>query len=173
MIQALFLADFTPIRPEPGLIIWTTIIFALFWFLISRFAFKPIAQALKERETDIQSALDEAKTVRTEMANLKVENEALMAKAQEERAAILREAKEAKESIINEAKQKARDEASKIVASAKVEIENQKMAAIIDVKNQLGSYSIKMAEKIIRRELNDQKDQQQYVQQLVEELKLN
>lgn len=173
MIQALFLADFTPIRPEPGLIIWTTIIFALFWFLISRFAFKPIAQALKERETDIQSALDEAKTVRTEMANLKVENEALMAKAQEERAAILREAKEAKESIINEAKQKARDEASKIVANAKVEIENQKMAAIIDVKNQLGSYSIKMAEKIIRRELNDQKDQQQYVQQLVEELKLN
>ena len=73
----LFLADFSVIKPEPGLLFWTTVIFLIFWFLMSKFAFKPIGEALKQRESDIQTALDEAKKAREEMSNLQAENEKL------------------------------------------------------------------------------------------------
>ena len=95
-MEVLFLADFSVIKPEPGLIIWTTIIFAIFWYMMSKFAFGPIQQALRKREEDIQGALDEAKKAREEMANLQAQNETLMAEAQEERAKIIKDAKHAK-----------------------------------------------------------------------------
>lgn len=169
----IFLLDFSPIKPDFGLLFWASIIFLLFWFIIGRFAFKPITNALKKREDDIQSSLDEAKKAREEMANLKSENEALLKLAQEERSRILREAKEAKDSIINEAKVKAKEEAKKIVSDAKEQIENQKMAALIEVKNQVGMMSLDIAEKILRKELKGDQEQESYAQKLVEELKMN
>ncbi|MCB0640256.1 MAG: F0F1 ATP synthase subunit B [Phaeodactylibacter sp.] len=172
-MDLIFLADFTVIRPEPGLIFWTTVVFALFWFLMSRFAFKPIAAALKQRETDIQGALDEAKKARAEVSNLKAENDALMARAQEERSQILKEAKAAKDEIIAEAKEKAKEEARKIVTDAKEIIENQRMAAVVDLKNQVGNFAIEIAEKLIARELKGKKEHEDFVQQLVDDMKLN
>ncbi|MBI1224612.1 MAG: F0F1 ATP synthase subunit B [Bacteroidetes bacterium] len=169
----IFLIDFTPIKPDFGLIFWTTVIFLIFWLMIGKFAFRPIASALKKRESDIQGSLDEAKRVRQEMANLKAENEALLVQAREERAQILKEAKDAGNKLVEEAKIKAKDEAQKIVASAKEQIENQKMAAITDLKNQVGAFSISIAEKVIRRELSGNKEQEAFVNDLVKEIKLN
>lgn len=169
----IFLIDFTPIKPDFGLIFWTTIIFLIFWLMIGKFAFRPIAAALKKRESDIQGSLDEAKRVRQEMANLKAENEALLVQAREERAMILKEAKDAGNRLVEEAKIKAKDEAQKIVANAKEQIENQKMAAITDLKNQVGAFSIEIAEKIIRRELSGNTEQESFVNSLVKEIKLN
>jgi len=57
----IYLVSFAPFQPTPGLALWSLIIFLLFWFLMGKFAFKPIMQGLKKREDDIQSALDEAK----------------------------------------------------------------------------------------------------------------
>ncbi len=168
-----FLADFDVIRPDFGLLFWTSIIFILFWLLIGKFAFKPIAEALKKRENDIQSALDEAKNAKLEMANLKSENEALLAQAREERAAIIKEAKEAKNAMINEAREKAKEEASRITSSAMLEIENQKKAAITEVKNQVGGMAVEIAEKILKRELSGGDAQSSYVSSLVDEINLN
>ena len=67
MSNVLFLADFSVIKPDPGLIFWTTLIFLLVWVLLGRMAFGPIQSALKKRENDIQSALDEAKKARDEL----------------------------------------------------------------------------------------------------------
>lgn len=169
----IFLIDFTPIKPDFGLIFWTTIIFLIFWLAIGKFAFRPIAAALKKRESDIQGSLDEAKRVRQEMQNLKAENEALLIQAREERAHILKEAKEVGNRLVDEAKGKAKVEAQKIVADAKEQIEHQKMAAITDLKNQVGAFSIQIAEKVIRRELSTNKEQEGFVNDLVKEIKLN
>lgn len=169
----IFLIDFTPIKPDFGLIFWSTVIFLIFWLLIGKLAFRPIAAALKKRESDIQGSLDEAKRVRQEMQNLKAENEALLVQAREERAQILKEAKDAGNKIVDEAKVKAKEEAQKIVASAKEQIENQKMAAITDLKNQVGSMSIQIAEKVLRRELSGNAEQEAFVSGLVKEIKLN
>ena len=168
-----FLAEFTPIRPAWGLLFWTTIIFFLFWWLIGRFSFRPIAEALKKREHDIQSALDMAKNAREEMANLQAENQQLLAQARVERAEILKEAKEASSRMINEAKSRAKDEAQKIVVSAQREIENQKKHALEEVKNEVGMMALDIAEKVIRKQLSNDPEQKSYVDGLVDELKLN
>jgi len=169
----IFLLDFNPIKPDLGLILWTTVFFLGFWFLIGRSAFRPIANALKTREDDIQSALDEAKKAKEEMANLQAENESLLQQAREERATMLKEAKDAKNQIIAEAKDKAKAEANKIISDARVEIENQKMAALTDVKNQAGTLALDIAEQVLRKELKADSEQVAYVNKLVGELSNN
>lgn len=174
ILDSMFLlADFTPIRPAWGLIMWTTLIFFLFWWLIGRFSFRPIAEALKKRETDIQSALDEAKSAREEMQNLQAENQKLLSQAREERAVILKEAKDASNKMITEAKDRAKSEAQKIVVNAQTEIENQKKKALREVKNEVGAMALDIAEKVIRKQLADDSEQQTLVNNLVDELKLN
>jgi len=173
MIVMFFLADFNVIRPEPGLFFWSIVIFAIFWFLIGKLAFKPIANALEKRENDIQDALDQAKKAKEEMQKLQADNEQLIQEAREERSKILKEAKDAKESIIKEAREQAKVEANKLIANAKVEIESQKNAAIADVKNQLGSMALEIAEKVLKKELANDKDQINYVDKLVDDMNLN
>jgi F-type H+-transporting ATPase subunit b len=173
MANVLFLADFSVIKPDPGLIFWTTLIFLLVWVLLGRMAFGPIQNALKKRENDIQGALDEARNAREEMAALQSKNEELLRQAQEERVKILKEAKEMKDAIVNEAKEKAQDEARKMVNNAKQDIENQRMAAMTDLKNQVGVLSIEIAEKLLRRQLADKKTQEQFVSSLVDEIEMN
>lgn len=168
-----YLLDFSPIKPDIGLILWTTIIFGLFWALVGRFAFRPIADALRKRELDIQTSLDEAKLARQEMSNLKAENEKLLSEAREERARILKDAKDAGERIVNEAKTRARDEAQKIVTSARDEIEGQKKQALIEVKNQVGNMALDIAEQVLRQRLKDDRAQVDLVNTLVKEIKLN
>lgn len=167
------LLDFTPIKPDVGLILWTTIFFCLFWFIIGKFAYRPIIDSLESRQDDIQGALDEAKKAREEMAKMQAENETLLAQAREERAQILKQAKEAKNSIIDEAKETAKKEAQKIVGNAKQEIDNQKNAAIIEVKNKVGMMAIEIAEKVMKRELKGSNEHESYVNDLVKEIELN
>ena len=167
------LMDFNPIKPDLGLIVWTTGIFALFWILIGRSAFKPIANALKKREEDIQSALDEAKKAKEDMSNLKAANEKLLAEAREERAKMLKEAKETKNKMIADAKQAAKDEASKIMSQASLDIENQKKAAMMEVKNEIGAIALSIAEKVIKKQLAGDSEQESYVNSLVNDVNLN
>lgn len=169
----LFLGDFSVIKPEPGLLFWTTVIFLLFWFLMSRFAFKPIAESLKKREMDIQDALDQAKIARQEMANLQAENEKLLVQAREERAVILKEAKDAKDEIIAEAKERANAEYKRKVESAIQDIENQKMAALVELKNQTGQLAIEIAEKLLQKQLENKPEQEAFAKSLADQIKLN
>jgi len=166
------LLDFSPIKPDLGLILWTTVIFLLFWYMMSKMAFKPIANALKSREDDIQNSLDEAKKAKAEMATMKAENEKLLVEARETRATILREAKDAKTQIISEAKDSAKLEANKIMETARVEIENQKSSAMLEMKNQVGAMALGIAEKVIKKELQNDTAHQSFVNTLVDEIKL-
>ena len=173
MVDFLFLADFSVIKPDIGLIFWTSLVFIIVWFTLGRVAFRPIQKALKQRETDIQNSLDEAKKAREEMANLKAENEQLLQEAREERAKILKEAKAAKETIIKDAKDKAKEEAKKIVVSAKEEIEHQKMAALTEVKNKVGLMALEIAENVLRKQLQGDKEQEAFANRLADEIELN
>ena len=107
------------------------------------------------------------------MAALKNENEALMAQAREERSQMMKEAKEQTLKMISEAKDKAKSEYDRIVADAQVAITQQKNAALTEVKNQVGSLVIEVSEKILRRELSDKAEQEKYINELAEVVKLN
>ena len=161
------------LTPSFGLIFWTLLAFLIVFFILKKFAWKPILNALNEREKGIANSLETADRVRAEMAQLKSENEELLAKAREERAAMLKEAREIKERIINDAKEQAKTEASKIMSDTQQAIEQQKMAAMTDVKNQVGKMVIEVAEKILRKELGTKEAQEAHIKDLVEEVKLN
>ena len=161
------------LTPEFGLIIWTLLAFLVVLFILKKFAWKPILASLKERENTIADSLATAERVKAEMSQLKSENEALLAKAREERAQLLKEARDTKERIISEAKEQAKIEANKIVIDAQAAIQQQKMAALTDVKNQVGTLVIEVAEKVLRRELGNKSEQESYIKQLAEEVKLN
>ncbi|MEO6818829.1 MAG: F0F1 ATP synthase subunit B [Ginsengibacter sp.] len=159
--------------PKIGLIFWTLIAFGIVFFILAKYAWKPIVGALKEREQNINDSILSAENVRKEMQNLKSENEELLAKAREERAQMMRDAKETRDRIIAEAKEEARAEMTKIVADAQNVIHQQKMAAITDLKNQVGNLVLEVSEKVLRRELNNKADQEQYIQQLTQNVELN
>ncbi len=166
----IFLADFSVLKPDPGLIFWTSIIFLLVWFVLGRFAFKPIQNALKKRENDIQGSIDEAKRVQAEMAQLKADNQQLLAEAREEGMRIKRDAESTANRIISEAKEEAKAQQQKIAADAKRDIDNMRNAAMVDLKQQVGIMALEIAEKVVRKELSDDKGQQQLVDKLVANL---
>lgn len=159
--------------PHLGLIVWTIIAFLLVLFILKKFAWTPILKGLNDREANIAGSIATAEKVKQEMANLKSENEALLVQAREERGIMLKEAKEIKDRMINDAKEEARVQAAKIITDAQASINNQKMAAIVDIKNQVGKLVIEVSEKILRRELENKEEQESYIKQLAEEVKLN
>lgn len=161
------------LKPEFGLLVWTLVAFLIVFLILRKFAWPAIIGGLKKREKNITDSLATAERVRDEMAQLKSENEALLASAREERAHILKEAREIKEKIISEAKEAARTEGNKIITDAQAAIQTQKMAAVTDVKNQIGKLVIEVSEKILRRELEQKEAQEKYIKELVEEVKLN
>lgn len=161
------------LTPGFGLIIWTLLAFLIVFFILKKFAWKPILNSMNQREKGIADSLATAEKIKTEMSLMKSENEVLLVKAREERAQMLKEAKETKDKIINEAKEQAKIETNKIIADAQSVINQQKMAALTDLKNQVGLLVIEVSEKVLRRELSNRQDQEKYIQQLAETVKLN
>jgi F-type H+-transporting ATPase subunit b len=161
------------LTPDPGLLIWTLLAFLIVFFILKALAWPAILKGLKDRETSISDAIATAEKVKAEMAALKNENEALMAQAREERGVMIKEAKEHATKMISEAKDKAKAEYDRIVAEAQVAITQQKNAALIDVKNQVGALVIEVSEKILRRELSNKNEQEKYINELAEGVKLN
>lgn len=157
------------LTPSFGLIFWTLLAFIIVFFILKKYAWKPILKALDERQKNISGSLETAERLKAEMAQMKNENEALLAKAREERSQLLKEAREVRDKIINEAKEQAKGDAAKIVAEAQQAIENQKLAAIAEVKNQVSSLVIDVAEKILRRELSNKPEQEKYIKKLTSE----
>lgn len=161
------------VLPDLGLVVWSTLAFLILMFVLGKFGWKPIMKAIHEREQGINDSLATAEKVRAEMAQLKSDNEILLVQAREERAQILKEAKEIKDRMINEAKEQAKEAAAKIMAETQIAIENQKMAAVTDLKNQVGHMVVEVSEKILRRELANKADQENYIKQLTDEIRLN
>lgn len=161
------------LNPGFGVIFYALIAFIIVLIILGKFAWKPILKTLNEREAGIADALAAAEKAKNEMASLKSENENLLIKAREEQAAILKDAKEFADKIKADAQTKAQAEGAKIIAEAKLAIDSQKNAAIADIKNQVGSIALEIAEKVLRRELADKSQQEAYIGQLTNEIKLN
>ena len=125
---------------------------------------------MNDREKGISDSLETAKKLKAEMSLMKSENESLMQQAREERTKMLKEAKETREKMISDAKEQAKLEASKVITDAHAAIQTEKMAALTDVKNQIGNMVIDIAEKVIRKQLENKSEQEKYIQQMASEL---
>ncbi len=156
-----------------GLFIWQALLFVGLILLLKKFAWKPILDAVEEREEGIRKSLEGAERAKQEMQNLKSDNEKILKEARAERDTLLKEAREMKDNIINQAKEEAQIQANKLMEQTKIAIQNEKAKAISDMKKQMGKLSVSIAEKVVKNELSNKDKQLQLVEQLLNEVTLN
>ena len=161
------------IQPQLGLFFWTLVVFLVVFFLLRKFAWRPILNALKEREQDIESKLQAAAAAEDKMRQLTAENEKILAEARAERERIVREANEMRDKIVGEAKNQAQAEAQKIIANANQQIQMEKNKAIAEIKNQSATLALDIAEKVLRKKMENRKEEESFVKALISDLKLN
>jgi len=161
------------ITPDLGLLFWTGIVFCLLLFLLAKFAWKPILNAVNAREQKISEALDLAVKTQAEMKILKAENDQILKEARAERDSILNEAKEVANNMIEDAKSKSKVEAQKIVESARLSINSEKAAAIAEIKTHVATLAIEIAEKVVRGELASDEKQKALAEKLAGDLQMN
>ena len=150
------------VTPDIGLIFWTTVSFAILYFILAKFAWKPILGAVNEREKSIKDALSAAEKAKEEMVNLKADNEKILNEAKLQRESLLKEAREIKSKIIADAESEATEKANKLVEAAKTAIEN----AVVDL-------SLNIAEKLLSKELDNKEKQLENIQDILDKTKLN
>ena len=155
-----------------GLFVWQLLIFVGLIFLLRKFAWKPILDAVNDRETSIKDALSAAEEARVEMENLQSDNQRILKEARSEKEALLKEALTTKSEIINAAKEEAQQEAQKIIIQAQETIQNEKRVAVNELKHQVGSIALDIAEKVLKKELESKEKQMQLVNQILEDTDL-
>ena len=140
----------------PGLYIWTIITFLLLFYVLAKFAWKPLLKMLEDRENLIKSSLDDAEKARQELEKINSESEVIISQARSEAQSILSDGKAAAEKIKDDTIAKAKDEASKIREDAKHQIQVEKDKAITDIKKEVVDLSISVAEKLINKNISEQ-----------------
>lgn len=156
-----------------GLFIIQSVVFIILLLVLRKFAWKPIMDALNEREGTIVDSLNQAKLARQEVQNLKAENENIIREAKIERDNILKEAREIKERIVGDAKNVAQTEADKIIEQARQSIQAEKTAAMADIKNQIGALSVTIAESILKQKLDNDGAQNALIENILNKSNLN
>lgn len=158
---------------EFGLFFWQIVIFVGLILLLKKFAWKPILDAVNDREQGIKDALLSAENARKEMENLQADNQRILNEARAERDAMLKEAREMKEKIITDSKNEAQAQGQKMIEQAKAAIESEKNAAMAELKSQVSTLSLSIAEKLLKEELSNKESQTKLVEKMLGDVKLN
>lgn len=161
------------ILPDFGLLFWTGLVFISLLFILTKFIWKPILAAVNAREEKISEALELAEKTQIEMKALQSQNENLLKEARIERDEIVKDAKETATKMVADAKNAAKVESEKVVVAARHTIEAEKVAAIAALKTQMASFSLEIAEKLVRGELASNDKQKALAEKLVADINLN
>ena len=156
-----------------GLFIWQVVIFVGLILLLKKFAWKPILDAVNDREEGIKNALLSADNARKEMQNLQSDNQRILQEARMERDTLLKEAREMKDKMIADAKNEAQAQGQKRIEQAKAAIQTEKNAAMAELKLQVSTLSLQIAEKLLKDELSNKEAQVKLVEKMLGDAKLN
>ena len=161
------------VTPDVGLLFWTFCSFVILYFLLKKFAWKPILGTVNDREASIREALLAAENAKKEMENLKSDNEKILKEAKIERENMLKDAREIKTKLISDAENQAKEQASKLIESAQLAIQNEKNSAMNELKQTVVELSVGIAEKVISSELDDKNKQLKVVENMLNDASLN
>ena len=161
------------VTPDVGLLFWTFCSFVILYFLLKKFAWKPILGSVNHREASIREALLAAENAKKEMENLKSDNEKILKEAKIERENMLKDAREIKTKLIADAENQAKEQASKLIESAQLAIQNEKNSAMSELKQTVVEHSVGIAEKVISSELDDKNKQLKVVENMLNDASLN
>lgn len=161
------------VTPDYGLLFWALISFGVLLFILKKFAWKPILQALKNREDSIARSLRMAQEARAEIEKLQEESKQIAEKARLDREREIAETKALREKLIAEAKEQARLETQKMLDKAREQIILEKEAAKKELYTTVAELTINLTEKILRSQLQDREKQQEYIERLLNEIPKN
>ena len=156
-----------------GLFFWQALILIVLILLLRKYAWRPVLNSLDKREQGIKDALDSAEKARLEMKNLQANNEKMKKEAREERDELLKEARQIKEKMIADASGEAEEKANAMILKAQESIRTEKQADLSEIKAQVASLSIEIAEKVVKKELDNKEDQMRLVDNMLDDVKLN
>ena len=159
--------------PAIGTLVWSALIFVLFFLILTKFAWKPILNAVKARDEMIRGSLESAAKAREEMFKLQNDNEVILRKAREEREGILMEAREVRDKLISEAKGRAAEEAEKLIKKARVAIESEKSKALSEIHEQVATLSVDIASKLLGEKLKQTGEQERLIDNYLREINFN
>ena len=158
---------------ELGLFFWQVLLFVALIFLLKKFAWKPILDAVNDREEGIKNALLSAENAKLEMQNLQADNQRILQEARLERDGLLKDAREMKDKMVADAKNEAQDAGQKMIEQAKAAIQAEKNSAMAELKLQVSSLSLEIAEKLLKDELSNKEAQVKLVEKMLGDAKLN
>jgi F-type H+-transporting ATPase subunit b len=161
------------ITPGIGLLFWMLLAFSIVLLILKKYAWKPILNALKDRENSIEQALLAADRAKEQMAKMQADNEKILAEARLERDKLIKEAREMKDQIINDARLKAGEEGHKMIEAARNAIQNERTAAIDQIKQVVANLSVDIAQKLLLKQLDNEKNQKELIEKVLNQTKLN
>lgn len=156
--------------PDSGLLFWMTLVFVIVFLILWKWGFPSIVKMVNDRKAYIDGSLKKAREANEKLANIQKEGELLLQQAREQQSKILKEASDTRDAIVEKAQDKAREEGARIISDAKAEIQNEKQAAIRDIRNQVAELSVQIAEKILRQKLSGDKEQNELIDRLLDEV---
>lgn len=146
------------VNVDPGLFIWTAVIFFSFLLILAKFVWKPLLGSLQQREQSIRESLDAAETAMKKAEQVSKANEDALRQAEAVAHSIRKEAMDEAEKIRTERVEKAKAESAALVDAAKAAIEQEKKRAIEELRNEVADLAILSAKKILSAELDEKKN---------------
>ena len=159
--------------PRSGLLFWMSLTFLVVLCVLWKWGFPVIVNMVAERKAFIDDSLQKAREANERLANIQKEGESILQEAREKQALILKDAAATRDSIVEKAQQKAREESVRMLEEARNEIENEKQAAISEIRNQVAKLSILIAEKVVRKNLSDDKAQMELIDRMLDDVSSN
>lgn len=157
------------LTPDPGTLFWMIVIFGIVFFVLAKFGFPAIIEMVDKRKEYIDKSIEDAREATERLAQVKAESEEMLSRAREERTAILKEAAATRDRLISEARERARSEARKALDETRHQIAAEKESAINDIRRQVAVISVDIAEKILRKNLKDEKVQLELIDRIIAE----
>ena len=158
------------ITPGFGLLFWMTVVFLIVFFILWKWGFPVIVKMELDRKDFIDSSLRKAHEANERLANIEKEGESILQEAREKQAQILKEAAQTRDAIVEQAQEKARAEGARLMDEAKTAIEQEKKAAIADIRKQVAELSVDIAEKVLRKNLKDDKSQMDLIDRMLDDV---
>ena len=163
-----------PFALEPGLMIWTWLVFISLFFLLKKYAWPPIVRLTEEREKNIARQLEEAEKANTEGQAALEEHRKLLAGAKEEVHSLINEAKGVAQAEREQLLAKTREEQARILERAKREIDAERERAVGQLRHDAVELSLAAAAKLIQERLDsdaDRKIVEEYIDSLGSDMK--